>query len=316
MVPLFRDLGEVLEKASQPIAKALRQYNRITSRFLITLKDAILFYVGAVRLIRRFQEAGLPVCRPEIAPADERICQIEGCVNANLAIHLLNRGRDDLSGAIVPNDVTFDDTGRIIVLTGPNRGGKTTYIQAIGLAQVMAQAGLYVPGRWARISPVDGIYTHYPVEERLERDTGRFGDEARRLHEVFARVTPYSLVLLNESLSSTNPGESLYLARDLIRVLRMVGARAVFVTHLHELAEDVDRLNDETPGDSRIVSMVASRITPDMLAELDGEAEAARSYRVVHSPPVGRSFARQIATRYGVSYEQLIDLLRSRGVLP
>jgi DNA mismatch repair ATPase MutS len=72
-----------------------------------------------------------------------------------------------------------------VILTGPNQGGKTTYMQAIGLAQVMAQSGLFVPGRRARISPVDGIHTHFPVEERVGLGLGRFGDEARRIRTLF-----------------------------------------------------------------------------------------------------------------------------------
>jgi len=86
-----------------------------------------------------------------------------------------------LVGRVIPNDVILGSRGRIVILTGPNQGGKTTYLQAVGQAHVIAQAGVFVPGRDARISPVDGIYTHFPVEERLKLGTGRFGDEARRM---------------------------------------------------------------------------------------------------------------------------------------
>src|SRR5712692_2754193 len=105
----------------------------------------------------------------------------------------------------------------------------------------------------------DNIYTHYPVEEHLARGTGRFGDEAQRLSQIFTRGTRHSLILLNESLASTNPGESLYIAQDIVRILRRLGARAIFATHLHELAADVAALNASTTGESRIVSLVASR---------------------------------------------------------
>jgi DNA mismatch repair ATPase MutS len=193
------------------------------------------------------------------------------------------------------------------VLTGPNQGGKTTYTQAVGLAHVLAQAGLFVPGERARISPADSIYTHFPVEERPDMESGRLGEEAQRLNDIFTRATRYSLVLLNESLASTSPGESLYLARDIVRTLRVLGARAIYATHLHELAADCDSLNAETPGDSQIVSLVS------IVQEGGGTGEITQTYHIIPGPPRGRSYARELAARYGISYEQLIEMLRARA---
>jgi DNA mismatch repair protein MutS len=217
----------------------------------------------------------------------------------------------------VTNDIFLEPQGRIQILTGPNLGGKTTYLQTVGLTQLLAQVGLYVPGTQARISPADGIYSHFPVEEKLERGTGRFGEEAQRLKEIFTRATRHSLILLNESLTSTSPGESLYLAQDVIRVMRMIGVRAVYATHMHELAACAAELNQETEGNSDIVSVVASRIV-ETDAPDDGGSPAAvkRSYKVRRGPPMGRSFARELARRYGVSYEQLVSNLQERGILP
>jgi DNA mismatch repair ATPase MutS len=165
-----------------------------------------------------------------------------------------------------------------------------------------------VPAARARISPVDNIYTHYPIEEQVARGTGRFGDEAQRLSAIFSHGTRHSLVLLNESLASTNAGEGLYIAQDVVRALRSLGARAIFSTHLHELAADLAALNASTPGDSLIVSLVASRRDPS-------EESPRRSYKIVPGPPLGRSYAREIAAQYGISYDQLTALLRQRHVL-
>jgi DNA mismatch repair protein MutS len=145
------------------------------------------------------------------------------------------------------------------------------------------------------------------VEEQLAKGTGRFGEEAQRLSQIFAHGTRHSLILLNESLASTNAGESLYIAQDLVRILRRMGARAIFATHLHDLAADVDTLNANTAGDSLIVSLVASR-------SADGDG-VQRSYKIIPGPPMGRSYAREIAAQYGISYEQLAALLQQRGVL-
>ena len=327
MVPLFRDLSNVLEKTTRPIAQQLKRYVRLNSQFLKDLRPEIIFYVQAVALWRRVQALGLPVCLPEIAPADERICEIDENYNLQLALHLSGRQAEQgLAGKVIANPVMLGEGGRIVILTGPNQGGKTTYMQAVGQAQVLAQAGLFVPGRRARINPVDAIYTHYPVEERLELGTGRFGDEARRIRAIFEGAGRHSLVLLNESLSTTNLGESLYLAQDLVRALRRIGLRAIFTTHLHELAATVEEINRDTPGDSRVISMVASydeeRAAHAGSAPFAGQDEiesAAEqegySYRVVLSPPLGRSYAERIARRYGISLEQLLELLRQREVL-
>jgi DNA mismatch repair protein MutS len=309
LYPLFRDLADVLKKISRPVASALHHYTRVNTRFLDGLGAELAFYLGAVQLARRLRASGLPLCRPEIAPQNERVCEIAGLYNVNLALRMLGRdGQADLSQSIVPNDAAFGAAGRIFVLTGPNQGGKTTYTQAVGLAQVLAQAGLFVPGARARISPADNIYTHFPVEERLEMETGRLGEEAGRLSSIFARATRYSLLLLNESLASTSPGESLYLARDIVRTLRVLGARAIYATHLHELAANCDALNAETPGDSLIVSLVS------LIQEGDGTGEVTQTYRIIPGPPRGRSYARELAARYGISYEQLTEMLRSRGI--
>jgi DNA mismatch repair protein MutS len=309
LYPLFRDLADVLKKISRPVASALNHYTRLNTRFLNELGAELVFYLGVVRLMRQLQASGLPLCRPEIAPPDARVGEIGGLYNVNLALRLMERdGQKDLSESIIPNDAAFGPEGRIFVLTGPNQGGKTTYAQAVGLAHVLAQAGLFVPGERARISPVDNIHTHFPVEERPDMESGRLGEEAQRLAHIFAHATRHSLILLNESLASTSPGESLYLARDIVRTLRVLGARAIYATHLHELAANCDDLNAETPGDSRIVSLVS------IVQEGGGTGEITQTYRIVPGPPRGRSYARELAARYGISYEQLIEMLRARGM--
>ncbi|NDJ78113.1 MAG: hypothetical protein GYB65_17835 [Chloroflexi bacterium] len=304
--PLFRDLADILKQTSRPVARALQRYNHTKTQFLGALKSELAFFLGAARLVQRLADSGLPVCAPEIASQARRVCTITGVYNVGLALRLLE-GRDGrLNGAVITNDTHFgDETGRIFILTGPNQGGKTTFTQAVGIAQVLAQAGLHVPGRAACLSPVDSVYTHFPVEEAPESGAGRLGEEAQRLNDIFARATAHSLILLNESLSSTSAGESLYLARDIVRILRRLGTRAVFATHLHDLAAGVDDLNASTPGDSEIVSLVA---------RMHEDGAMRQTYEIAPGPPRGRSFAREIAARYGISYEQLDDLLRRRGL--
>lgn len=311
LYPLFRDLAQVLKQTSRPVASALARYTRVNAQVLDGLGAELAFYLGAARLITDLRASGLPVCRPTIATREARACAVRDAYNVTLALRLLTTtgdGTPDLRQVVITSDLLFGPEGRIFVLTGPNQGGKTTYTQAAGLVHVLAQAGLFVPGTAAHISPVDGIYTHFPVEERPDMEAGRLGEEAQRLSDIFGAATRYSLVVLNESLASTSPGEALYLARDVVRVLRQLGARAIYATHLHDLAADCDTLNADTPGDSDVISLVS-------LVADNGTDGVEQTFRIVPGPPRGRSYAREIASRYGISYDQLIDLLRDRGMV-
>jgi DNA mismatch repair protein MutS len=310
MVPLFRDLSEVLARSCRPVAAALKHYVQLESSFLVGIAAELSFYLGALRLIRRLEQLGLTMCRPEIVPAGQGVCRVGRAYNLNLALRFSEEDAKDVGARIVRNDVSFGPEGNIFILTGPNRGGKTTYMQGVGLIQVLAQAGLYVPAEEAWISPVDGIYTHFPAGEHPELDTGRLGEEARRLRELFASATPSSLILLNESLSTTSPGESYVLARELARILRLLGARAIYTTHIHELAAQVDRLNRDGPGGGRLASLVS------LVEETGDSSSVRRTFRIVPAPPAGSSYAEEIASSHGVSYDQLRELLRERGILP
>ncbi|HLO31111.1 MAG TPA: hypothetical protein VK249_18325 [Anaerolineales bacterium] len=311
MVPLFADLSKILEKTAIPIADKLNQYAGFHEQLFAELRQALIFYLGAIRFIQRFQALGLPMCRPQIAPAAERRCEVKASYNVHLVLKHFET-EDGTGSAIVRNDILIGPDGQIIILTGPNRGGKTTYMQGVGVVHILALLGCYVPGEQAFISPLDHLFTHFPLEEKPDSDAGRFGEEAIRLGKIFEQVTRDSLVLLNESLSSTSFGESLYLAQDIVRILRRVGARAIYSTHLHELADRAGDLNDSVPGDSKIISVVSSPIDA---AEQASGAEVIRTYRLEIRPPLGQSYAREIAARYGISYQQLEDVLSRRGVL-
>ena len=311
MVPLFADLANVMEKTAIPIADQLRQYSSLHGELFKNLRQGLIFYLGAIRLIRRFQKRGLPMCRPQIAPAAERRCEVKDSYNLHLP--LKHSGTEQgMDSAIVKNDILLGSNGRILILTGPNSGGKTTYVQGVGVLHMLAQLGCYVPGTQAVISPLDHLFTHFPLEEKAELDTGRFGEEAMRLGKIFEQITRHSLVLLNETLSSTSFDESLYLAQDIVRILRRVGARAIYATHLHELANRVDELNVSVPGDSKVISVVSSPI--NTAVQRTG-VELNPTYKLEIRPPLGQSYAREIAARFGISYQQLENVLSKRGVL-
>lgn len=140
---------------------------------------------------------------------------------------------------------------------------------------------------------MDNIFTHFPADENRTVDLGRLGEESKRLSEIFEHATDRSLLLLNESLATTNFEEGLYIAKDVVKAMHYLGARAIFNTHMHELAMNLDELNNSEPNDSNVASLIT------------GIDNGERSYKISLAPPCGQSYARDIARKYGVTYPQL-----------
>src|SRR5262249_26635599 len=158
MVPLFRDLAQILDTVCQPLARALRQYNTLHSGFLVTLRGDLAFYLAAVRLMERLRSHRLPVCRPDIVPMTERVCELHEAYNLNLALHHMSHAT--AHAHIGTSEGDMRKHGGISSLPGANEGGKTIYTQMVGLCQILAQRGLWLPAARARLSPVDKSCTH------------------------------------------------------------------------------------------------------------------------------------------------------------
>lgn len=312
LVPLFQDVYKVLKAAFQPVSKQLQAYSQFRTGLILSLEKEISFYLGAVLTIQRLQRQGLATCRPTALPMADREMHLEGMYNLLLALRFIADGKDTTQ--IVFNEADFDENGRIYLLTGPNQGGKTVFTQGVGIAQMLFQAGLFVPANEASLSPVDGLFTHFASEEEFNASHGRLSEESMRLNEIFRHATRHSLVLLNETLSSTSAADSMYLSRDIVRALRAFGARAIFATHLHELAEEAAAFNTELAGDSKVESLVAGVDLTDEELLAEQSKFVARTYQIKKGPPRGLSFARGIAHKNGISYDQLFAIKQERGV--
>ena len=213
--------------------------------------------------------------------------------NVKLALcHLAGTVED----GIVTNDLCFTKERNILILTGPNRGGKTILTQGAGLALLLFQHGVCVPCRQAAIRPCDGIYTHFPADENETVTLGRLGEESARFSRICETATDASLLLFNESFATTSHSESLYIAEDVVRYLCCLGARTIFNTHMHELAEHADSLTCE-----RAVCGAASVVM--------GKRGTKDAYRIRFEKPDGKSSAHEIARQYGITLEQLMENL-------
>ena len=286
-------INDVYKQSLRSWKRIVQSYVLENTDFLLNLMPEIEFLVKATAFLRILREKDLPLCRPEIV-VDAPVFSAKDLYNPCVAIKVEDE--------IVPNDISFTpDDALIFVLTGPNRGGKSVITCAIGLAQVMLQLGMFVPAKKARISMADGIFTHFPTGADDTIDKGRLGEECARLRDVFSAITDKSLVLLDESLSSTGSFEASYIAAEVLAGFSRVGCRCLFSTHLHELAAQIDEINARTApdGGSRIDTLVA------------GIEEGKRSFKIVRQKPDGKSYARDIADKYGLSYESISKNLKS-----
>lgn len=275
-------IEEMLPQLTGKLRRVLRRYADTSGSMLGALRDETVFYLRCMELEQRLTAAGRPCCMPDFSEDDTCLSDL---YNVRLALW-------DETLLIVCNDLRFAGKQRIFLLTGPNRGGKTIYTQGIGLAFLLFQQGVFVPCRSGKLRICDGIFTHFPADENQTLSLGRLGEEAERFSEICKAATPDSLLLCNESFATTSHSESLYIAQDVLKYLCCLGARTCFNTHMLELAEHPELLQSEDAVCEAVSLVMGKRDTPD-------------AFRVRCDKPDGRSYAREIASRYGITFEQL-----------
>ena len=297
--PLMNNLNltitDMLQGVVRNLKTALSKYVNISGFALSAIISEFTFYLRWAELMDKIIEKGAPVCKPEILDTP-RAFEGHGIYNFKLALQLVDGAELD----IVQNELHFSDEHRVYILTGPNRGGKTTITQAVGLIYLLAQNGIYVPGEKVALCPADSLYTHFPADENQTVNLGRLGEESKRFSEIFSAATSRSLILLNESFATTSFTEGLYIAKDITKSLVYLGANAIFNTHMHELAADLDEINRSVGGVNRAASLVTG---------IDG---GRRSYKITLAPPQGLSYAKDIAEKYGVTFRHLRDIIEKR----
>lgn len=282
-------IEEVFRSSVKGWRNIVGEYVLDNTDFLLRLLPEIEFVSKATELMERLSaHEGCSITMPEVRPGSEKAFSATGLYNPRVALMI-----DD---EIVTNDFEFDDNARIYVLTGPNRGGKSVITVAVGAAQALCQLGLPVPAVSAKISVADGIFTHFPEGADDTIDKGRLGEECARLREIFDSATENSMILLDESLSSTGAYEATYIASEILSGFAVERCRGIFSTHLHDLAASVCEINNRSKehGGIAIDTLVA------------GIEEGKRSFKIYRAKPDGKSYAKDIADKYGLSFESLI----------
>jgi hypothetical protein len=228
----FKMLSELMGRGIGHVAIALAQSTDHILSFFRILRLELGFYIGCLNLRDRLAGKGEPLCFPEALPAGRRALSTQGLYDACLSLNMDER--------VIGNDVIGDDKS-LVVITGANRGGKSTFLRSAGLAQVMMQCGMFVPAESYRADISAGIFTHFKREEDTTMKSGKLDEELHRMSSMIDNVTPNGLVLLNESFASTNERDGSEIARQIVQALLEAGVKVFYVTHMFDLAKSLYR---------------------------------------------------------------------------
>jgi DNA mismatch repair ATPase MutS len=222
------------------------------------------------------------MCFPSPAPPEGDVLSANGLYDVSLALVM--------EGVVVGND--FDADGKhLIMITGANQGGKSTFLRSVGLAQLMMQSGMFVGATDFRANTMRGVFTHYRREEDPTMVHGKLDEELVRMSEIVDLVTPGCLLLCNESFASTNEREGSEIARQVVRAMTDFGVKVVFVTHMYELAR----------------ALYAERSASARFLCAERRDDGHRTFRVIEGPPIPTSFGEDL-------YAQIIERKAPSGL--
>ena len=274
-------LGELRDRGVRLVANALAQSTDHIFGFFEALRAELAFYVGCLNLYEQLQAKEQKVCFPTAAAPETLALRAREIYDVALVFHSPE--------PVMGNDVNADGAA-LIVITGANQGGKSTFLRSVGLAQLMTQAGMFVGAQECEISVCAGLFSHFKREEDTTMTSGKLDEELIRMSEIADQISPQSLLLCNESFAATDEQEGSEIARQVIHAMLDSRVRVIFVTHLYDLAHS---LHAEKRADA--VFLRAQR--------RQGEE---RSYRVSPGEPLPTSYGED-------SYERVFGGSRRQG---
>jgi MutS domain V len=280
----MRTLSDLTSRGLNDTANALAQSVDHIRSFFHMLRAELGFYIGCLNLRERLTAKGEAVCFPVPAtpgvPGTEEVrFSARGLYDVCLTLNL--------EAPAVGNDVDADHK-QLIMITGANQGGKSTFLRSVGLAQLMMQAGMFVAADEFTASTCTGLFTHYKREEDAAMEKGKLDEELARMSQIASEIKAGGLLLCNESFASTNEREGSEIARQVIRALTEAGIRVVFVTHLYDLAEHCYTENTGT----------------SLFLRAERRPDGRRTFRLLEGEPLPTSYGQDLYRQvFGAAYE-------------
>ncbi len=233
-----RTLSELNDAGLNLVANVAAQSADHILGFFQMLRTELAFYIGCMNLYGKLSELSEPVCVPIPAAAGERTLLFSGLYDASLALSAERK--------VIGNDLHADGKG-LFIITGANTGGKSTFLRSVGIAQLMMQAGMFVPAESFTAEVCESVLTHYKREEDKWMESGKWDEELGRMSKIVDHIKPNALMLFNESFASTNEREGSEIASHIVRALLEKGIKVFFVTHLYSFARSYF---DQQSGDT------------------------------------------------------------------
>ena len=264
-----RALGELKDRGINLVANAVAQSADHIDNFLNTLRMELAFYIGCLNLYEQLAQMGEPITFPRPVASHERRHSFAGLYDVCLALTMKQK--------IVGNDVNADDRG-LVIITGANQGGKSTFLRSIGLAQLMMQCGMFVPAESFCANVCDSLFTHYKREEDAAMKSGKLDEELGRMSDIVNRITSNSMLLFNESFAATNEREGSEIARQIVSALLEKRIKVFFVTHQYEFAHGF--------YDRKMENAIFLRA--------ERQADGGRTFKVIEGEPLQTSYGEDL----------------------
>jgi MutS domain V len=282
----FKALETIRARGINSVANAVAQSADHVKSFFAMLRIELAFYRGCINLHDRLSAKGEPVCFPEVAGAAELSFRGQHLYDVCLSLHL-----DD---GVVGNDVDADGRS-LVMVTGANQGGKSTFLRSAGLAQLMMQCGMFVGAEAFRANVSASVFTHYKREEDDAMEGGKLDEELARMSEIAAEISPHSLLLCNESFASTNEREGSEIARQVVRAMLAKQIKVFFVTHMYDLAHGFHE----------------QRLENALFLRAERRPDGTRTFRVSEGEPLPTSYGEDSYRRIFSRHDGLAFLKRS-----